>query len=328
MNNQTDAPLSVSYEDVTLAAQRLKGVANRTPVLTSRTANRNFDGELYFKCENLQRAGAFKFRGAYNILATMNEEWRRRGVISYSSGNHAQALALAGRLQGIATTIVMPKDAPQVKLRAAKEYGAEIVFYDRYCEDREEIGRRIAAERGAALISSHNHPQIIAGQATATLELLEDAGQLDFLFVGLGGGSSLAGAAIAAKARSSGCRVIGVEPEEGDDGRQSFRRGEIVHIPVPKSVADGALMTHLGSHTFPIIRRLVDDIVTVSDAMLIGAMRFFAERMKLVVEPTGCLGAAAVFSKAFHGPGKRIGILITGGNVDPLRFAQLLGGQA
>lgn len=328
MNNQTGAPLPVSFADVTLAASRLKGVANRTPVLTSRTANRFFGGELYFKCENLQRAGAFKFRGAYNALATMDEEQRRGGVISYSSGNHAQALALAGSLQSVATTIVMPKDAPNVKIRAAEEYGAEIVFYDRYSEDREEIGRRLASERGAALISSHNHPQIIAGQATATLELVEDAGPLDFLFVGLGGGSSLAGAAIVARARASGCRVIGVEPEAGDDGRQSFRKGEIVHIPVPKSIADGALMTHLGSYTFPIIRRLVDDIVTVSDAMLIKAMQFFVERMKLVVEPTGCLGAAAVFSKAFHGPGKRIGILITGGNVDPRRFAQLVGGES
>lgn len=328
MNNQTGAPLPVSYEDVTQAASRLKGIANRTPVLTSRTANQNAGAELYFKCENFQRAGAFKFRGAYNALATLEEGQRRRGVISYSSGNHAQALALAGRLQSVATTIVMPKDAPNVKIRAAQEYGAEIVFYDRYTEIREEIGQRLAAGRGAALISSHDHPQIIAGQATASLELIEDAGKLDVLFVGLGGGSSLAGAAIVARARSSGCRVIGVEPEAGDDGRQSLRTGVIVHIPVPKSIADGALMTHVGSCTFPIIQRLVDDIVTVSDAMLMEAMRFFAERMKLIVEPTGCLGAAAVFSKEFHSRGERIGVLVSGGNVDLQRFAQLIGGQS
>ncbi len=318
-------PQSVTYGDILAAAVRLDGVAHRTPVMTSTTANSIADAEVWFKCENLQRAGAFKFRGAFNAIAALSQAERSRGVIAYSSGNHAQALALAGRLQQTATTIVMPSDAPRVKVEATRRYGGEVLFYDRYTESREEIGRRLAAERGLSLIPPYDHPQVIAGQGTATKELIEDAGPLDRLFVCLGGGGLLAGAALAARQLSPDCKVIGVEPEAGDDGRQSLRAGRVIHIPAPRSIADGAVVTHLGAANFPIIRDLVEDIVTVSDASLVEAMRFFAERMKLIVEPTGCLAAAALLSKAHHKPGERVGVLVSGGNVDLERFANLVG---
>ena len=318
-------PQSVTYDDILAAAVRLDGVAHRTPVMTSTTANRIADGDVWFKCENLQRAGAFKFRGAFNAIAALSPAERLRGVIAYSSGNHAQALALAGQLQQTATTIIMPSDAPVVKVEATRGYGGEVLFYDRYSESREEIVRRLAAERGLSLIPPYDHPQVIAGQGTATKELIEDVGPLDRLFVCLGGGGLLAGAALAARQLSPDCKVIGVEPEAGDDGRQSLRAGRVIHIPAPRSIADGAVVTHLGAANFPIIRDLVADIVTVSDASLVEAMRFFAERMKLIVEPTGCLAAAALFSKAHHEPGERVGVLLSGGNVDLERFASLLG---
>jgi threo-3-hydroxy-L-aspartate ammonia-lyase len=325
-NTQTATPpaLAVTFADIEAAAARLEGIAHRTPVLSSRTADARAAGKLLFKCENLQRVGAFKFRGAYNAIATLSEEQRRRGVIAYSSGNHAQAVALAGRLLGVATTIVMPKDAPAAKVSATREYGGEIIFYDRYGESREEICARLAADRGSALIPPYDHPQVIAGQGTAARELFETVGELDVLLVSLGGGGLLAGCALAAQALSPRCRVIGVEPEAGNDGQQSFRLGRVIRIPVPRSIADGALTTFLGANNFPIIRALVHDIVTVSDPMLIDAMKFFAERMKLVVEPTGCLGAAAAFSRRFHQPGERIGVLISGGNIDLPRYAELL----
>jgi threo-3-hydroxy-L-aspartate ammonia-lyase len=325
MKTQGCDSLPVTYRDVVNAAARIKGAAHRTPVMTSKTANRAADAELFFKCENFQRAGAFKFRGAYNAIASLSDDERRRGVVVYSSGNHAQAVALAGSLQHAAATVVMPKDAPEMKVRATREYGGKVLFYDRYTEDREEIARRLAAEGGLSLISSYDHPQVIAGQGTATQELIEEVGALDRVFVGLGGGGSLAGAALAVRELAPACKVIGVEPEAGNDGQQSFRAGRVVHIPVPRSIADGAIVTHLGEYTFPIIRELVDDVVTVTDEALIASMRFFAERMKLVVEPTGCLGTAAALSKAFHRPGERIGVLISGGNVDLERFAQLIG---
>jgi threonine dehydratase len=316
--------LPVHYRDVQAAAARLEGVAHRTPVMTSRTADSRADARLFFKCENLQRGGAFKFRGAFNAIAMLAEGQRRCGVVSYSSGNHAQAVALAGSLQGVPTTIVMPKDAPEAKVRATRAYGGEVVFYDRYGESREAIAGALARERGMSLIPPYDHPQVIAGQGTATKELIEATGELDTLFVSLGGGGLLAGAALAARQLSPRCRVIGVEPEAGNDGQQSFRAGHIVRIPVPHSIADGALTTYLGEHNFPIIRALVADVVTVSDAMLVEAMRFFAERMKLVVEPTGCLGAAAALSRRFHRDGERIGVLISGGNIDLPRYAELL----
>jgi threo-3-hydroxy-L-aspartate ammonia-lyase len=315
---------SVTFSDIEAAAKRLEGIAHRTPVMTSRTADAKADGKLSFKCENLQRGGAFKFRGAYNAIATLTEEQRRHGVIAYSSGNHAQAVALAGRLQSVATTIVMPKDAPAAKVSATREYGGEVIFYDRYTESREEICAALAAERGLSVIPPYDNPRVIAGQGTAARELFATSGELDVLLVSLGGGGLLAGSALAAKALSPRCRVIGVEPEAGNDGQQSFRAGKVIRIPVPRSIADGALTTFIGENNFPIIRALVDDVVTVSDQMLIDAMRFFAERMKIVVEPTGCLGTAAAFSRQFHQPGERVGILISGGNIDLPRYAELL----
>lgn len=318
------SPLPVTFTDIEAAAQRLEGVAHRTPVMTSRTADAKADARLFFKCENLQRGGAFKFRGAYNAISTLTDDQRRHGVIAYSSGNHAQAVALAGRLRGVATTIVMPRDAPETKVRATKEYGGEVVFYDRYTESREEICAALAAERGLSVIPPYDHPQVIAGQGTAARELFEEIGELDVLLVSLGGGGLLGGTALAAQALGPRCRVIGVEPEAGNDGQQSFRAGRVVRIPVPRSIADGALTTYIGERNFPIIRALVHDVVTVSDEMLIHAMRFFAERMKIVVEPTGCLGAAAAFSRQYHQPGERVGVLISGGNIDLARYAELL----
>ncbi len=316
--------LPVTFGDIEAAAARLEGVAHRTPVMTSRTADAMAGGKLFFKCENLQRGGAFKIRGAYNAIAALTHAERQRGVVTFSSGNHGQAVALAGRLQGVATTIVMPKDAPSAKVSATREYGGEIIFYDRYRESREEICAALAAERGLTIIPPYDHRQVIAGQGTAARELFETAGELDLLLVGLGGGGLLAGSALAANALSRRCRVVGVEPEAANDGQQSFRAGRVIRIPVPRSIADGALTTYVGEHNFPIIRALVHDIVTVSDQMLIDTMKFFAERMKIVVEPTGCLGAAAALSKRFHQSGERVGVLISGGNIDLARYAELL----
>ncbi|HEV2268043.1 MAG TPA: threo-3-hydroxy-L-aspartate ammonia-lyase [Steroidobacteraceae bacterium] len=326
--NESGAPPAgdpaATFADVEAAAVRLQGIAHRTPVLTSRTADARAGGKLFFKCENLQRGGAFKIRGAYNAIATLTQDQRRRGVITFSSGNHGQALALAGRLQGVAATIVMPKDAPAAKVSATREYGGEIIFYDRYTESREEICARLAAERGLTIIPPFDHAQVIAGQGTAARELFQDIGELDVLLVNLGGGGLLAGSALAAQALNPRCRVIGVEPEAANDGQQSFRAGKIIRIPAPRSIADGALTTFIGERNFPIIRALVSDIVTVSDQMLIDTMKFFAERMKIVAEPTGCLGAAAALSKRAHRSGERVGILISGGNIDLARYAELL----
>lgn len=314
----------VNYRDIEAAAERIAGIAHRTPVLTSRTANERSGAQLFFKCENLQRMGAFKFRGAFNAISRFSDEQRRAGVLTYSSGNHAQAIALSASLLGIKSAIIMPLDAPALKVAATRGYGGEVITYDRYTEDREEIGQRIARERGMTLIPPYDHPDVIAGQGTAAKELFEEAGELDVLLVCLGGGGLLAGCALAASALSPSCQVIGVEPEAGNDGQQSLRKGEIVTIGVPRTIADGAQTLHLGQHNFDVIRRHVSDIVTVSDAQLIDTMKFFAERMKMVVEPTGCLAAAA----ALHGmtplQGKRVGILISGGNVDLATFARLV----
>lgn len=312
------------YQDVLDAAQRIHGHAHRTPVLTSSTLDRQLDAQVFFKCENYQRMGAFKFRGAFNALARFDEHQRQTGVVAFSSGNHAQGIALAARILGIPATIVMPHDAPAAKMAATREYGASVVLYDRYSEDREAIGRRLAQEHGFTLIPSYDHPDVIAGQGTATLELLQETGPLDALFVCLGGGGLLAGAALATRALAPDCRLYGVEPEAGNDGQQSLRSGRIVHIETPDTLADGAQTQHLGAYTFPVIRRDVDDIVTVSDGQLVEGMRFFAERMKMVVEPTGCLGLAAVRQSGAALAGKRVGVIVSGGNVDLDRYARLL----
>ena len=317
-----------TYDDVAAAAARIAGHAHRTPVLTSRTADAALGARLFFKCENLQRMGAFKFRGAFNALSRFDERRRRGGVVAFSSGNHAQAVSLAASLLGMPAVIVMPHDAPAAKVAATKGYGGEVIVYDRYREDRETIGRRLAEERGMTLIPPYDHADIIAGQGTAVKELIEEVGELDALFVPLGGGGLLSGSALAARALAPRCRIYGVEPEAGNDGQLSFRSGRIVTIETPRTIADGAQTLHLGELTFPIIRRDVDDVLTASDAELVDAMRFFAERMKVVVEPTGTLGFAAARRMASELAGKRVGVVISGGNVDLQRFAELLGSSA
>ena len=320
--------LPVTYADIDAARDRLKGIAHRTPVLTSRTADAATGATLFFKCENLQRMGAFKFRGAYNALAQFAPEQRKRGVIAFSSGNHAQAVALAAQLLGIPATVVMPHDAPRMKIEATRGYGAEVIGYDRYQEDREAISKRLSAERGLTLIPPFDHAHVIAGQGTAAAELIEDVGALDLLLVCVGGGGLVSGSAVAARHLAPDCRVIGVEPQAGDDVQRSFRAGRIVHIDVPKTIADGAQTQQPGVLTFATIRALVSDIVTVDDAALVRAMRFFAERMKIVVEPTGALGAAAAFERKVAVAGKRVGVIVSGGNIDPTFYGELLSGAA
>jgi threonine dehydratase len=306
------------------AAGRLRGVAHRTPVLTSRRLDAQFGASLLFKCENLQRGGAFKFRGAYNALSRLDEAQRRRGVTAYSSGNHAQAVAYAASLLGIPATIVMPADAPAIKRAATEGYGARVVAYDRFHEDRVAISQKLADEEGLTVIPPFDHSDVIAGQGTAALELFEEAGAFDALFLPLGGGGLLAGTLLSAEARAPACRVYGVEPAAGDDGRQSLRCGERVHIPVPATLADGAQTQQLGALTFPIIRRAVTDILAVEDAALVECMRLLAGTMKLVVEPTGCLGFAGARSMAESLRGQRVGVILSGGNLDLSRLARLL----
>ncbi len=322
----TDAEnaLPVCFDDVAAAAKRLAGVAHRTPVLTSRTADEATGAQLFFKCENLQRMGAFKFRGAYNALARFSPEQRAGGVIAYSSGNHAQGVALSARLLGMRAVIVMPQDAPGLKIAATRGYGAEVVLYDRHRESREEIGARIAAERGMTLVPPFDHADVIAGQGTAALELLQDTGPLDALVVCVGGAGLISGCALAARRLAPSCRVIGVEPEAGNDVQRSLATGERVKIEVPQTIADGAQTQQVGELTFPIVRALVAEVTTVSDAQLVRTMRFFAERMKLVVEPTGCLAAAAVLERVLPLAGKRVGVIVSGGNIDADRYANLL----
>jgi threonine dehydratase len=322
------APRVPTYKDVVDASRRIAGIAHRTPVLTSRMADERAGARLFFKCENLQRAGAFKFRGACNAIAALSPEQKRAGVVTFSSGNHAQALSLAGRLQGVEVTVIMPSDAPAMKVAATRGYGGDVILYDRFKDDREALGRRLASERGRSLIPPYDHPDVAAGQGTAALELIEEVGPIDLLLVPLGGGGLLAGCALAAKELAPGCEVVGVEPEAGNDGQLSLRKGEVVPIAVPKTIADGAMTTHLGACTFAVIRELVTDVVTVSDAMLADAMRFFAERMKIVVEPTGCLAAAAAFEARWPCAGKRVGIILSGGNIDLKSLAVFLGEPA
>ena len=324
MLGHMNAPALPTYDDVADAAERLQGHAHRTPVMTSRTVNAELGAEVFFKCENLQRMGAFKFRGAFNALSRFSPGQRRAGVVAFSSGNHAQAIALSARLLGMPATIVMPHDAPEMKVAATRGYGAQVVIYDRYQDDREQIGRDLAATHGYTLIPPYDHPDVIAGQGTAAKELFEEVGPLDAFFVCLGGGGLLSGSALATRALSPACTLYGVEPEAGNDGQQSFRSGTIVRIDTPKTIADGAQTQSLGQLTFAIIRRDVDDVLTATDAQLVDAMRFMASRMKLVAEPTGCLGFAAARAMKEQLRGQRVGVLISGGNVDIARFCELM----
>lgn len=322
-------PLAIAFADVAAAAERLRGVAHRTPARTSRTVDERTGARVYFKCENFQRMGAFKFRGAFNALACLTPTQRRVGVIAYSSGNHAQAVALAARLLDMPSVIVMPHDAPAAKLAATRAYQqgvarSEVVLYDRFAEDREAIGRRIAAERGMTLVPPFDHAQVMAGQGTAALELIEEVGALDALLVCVGGGGLISGCAVAAHARSPGVLVYGVEPEAGNDVQQSLARGEIVRIDTPRTIADGAQTQACGRLTFPIMRSLVKAVLTVSDAQLVATMRFFTERMKMLVEPTGCLAAAALLEGVIDLRGQRVGVILSGGNIDLAHYAQLL----
>ncbi|AVS88301.1 threo-3-hydroxy-L-aspartate ammonia-lyase [Paracidovorax avenae] len=321
---ETHSPAPPTYDDVAAAARRLAGIAHRTPVLRSSTADESLGAQLFFKCENLQRMGAFKFRGAYNTLVQLDAAQRERGVLAFSSGNHAQAIALSARLLDMPAVIVMPEDAPASKMAATREYGAQVVTYDRFREDREAISRRLAAERGMVLVPPFDHPHVIAGQGTAAVELLEDVPGLDYLFVCLGGGGLLSGCLLAAEQLAPGCKVVGVEPEAGNDVQQSLRAGHIVRIETPRTIADGAQTQAPGEITFPIIQRLVHEVVTVADAQLVQALRFFAERMKMVVEPTGALSLAGAHHGGIDLRGARVGIVVSGGNVDLPRYARFL----
>jgi threonine dehydratase len=321
-----DKAILPTYADVEAAARRLHGHAHRTPVLTSRTVDEALGATVFFKCENFQRVGAFKFRGAFNALSRLDSAARARGVVAFSSGNHAQAVALAARILGIQASIVMPEDAPPSKMQATRGYGGQVVTYDRYRENREDIARRLAQEHGAAIIPPYDHPDVIAGQGTAAAELFEQVGSLDSLYVCLGGGGLLSGSLLSATSLAPSCKVYGVEPASGNDGQLSLRQGSIVRIEVPKTIADGAQTQSLGRHTFEIIRDQVADILTVNDAELIECMRFFATRMKIVVEPTGCLGFAAVRAHGERLKGQRVGVIVSGGNVDVAQYAALLAG--
>lgn len=312
------------FADVAAAADRLEGVARRTPVLTSSRIDAALGCRVYFKAESFQRVGAFKFRGAYNAISLLTPDQRARGVVAYSSGNHAQAIALAARLLDVPATIVMPSDAPAVKRRATEDYGATIVTYDRYAEDRERIGADLAARDGLALIPPYDHPAIVAGQGTAALELVTSVPDLDAILVPLGGGGLLSGTLLAAGERAPRARVYGVEPAAGDDGLRSLREGRIVHIDPPRTIADGAQTQHLGRITFPIIAERVTDILTATDDDLVAAMATLAATMKIVVEPTGALGFAALTRQASFFRGQRVGVVLSGGNVDLARFAEYL----
>lgn len=311
-------------EDVTAAAQRIATRVHRTPVVTSRRLDARAGAQVFLKCENLQRAGAFKVRGAFNALLQLEPEQRRAGVIAYSSGNHAQAIALAASELGVPATIVMPHDAPAVKVRATREYGAHVVGYDRFTEDREEIGARLAAEQGLTLIPPYDHPHIIAGQGTAARELIEDAGPLDVILTPLGGGGLLSGTILAAAGGPPGTRVYGVEPQTGDHGRRSLEQGRIVTIEVPTTIADGVQTTALGTHTFEVIAAGAAGVLTATDPELRDAMRLLAQTCKLIAEPTGVLGLAAVLADPGLVAGARVGVILSGGNVDLDRYAALL----
>ena len=306
----------VTFADIEAAHQRLVGIANKTPVMTSRTVNELTDTQVFFKCENFQRMGAFKFRGAYNALSQLSEPQKQQGVLTFSSGNHAQAIALSGQLLNIPTTIVMPKDAPVVKLAATRGYGAEVLLYDRAEMTREELAADLCQERQLTFIHPYDRAQVIAGQGTTAKELIEEVGKLDLLLVCCGGGGLLSGCAIATKALSPKCRVIGVEPEKADDATRSFHTKTLHTVHNPDTIADGARTPSLGKITFPLVLKYVDDMVTVSEDAIKRTMYFLWERMKIVVEPTGVLAAAALLEGVVTAPGARVGVIISGGNVD------------
>lgn len=308
--------IDVDYEDVLNAAARLEGVAHRTPVVTSRTINAWTGAQVFFKCENLQRAGAFKFRGAYNTMVQLTAEERRRGVVTYSSGNHAQAIALAGQILEVPTTIVMPVDAPPVKVSAVRDYGGNVVMYDRRETIREELGLRLSEEQGLTLIPPYDHPDVMCGQGTCAKELIEQVVSIDILLTPCGGGGLLAGSALSVGALAPHCRVIGVEPEAGDDGARSFRAGTIQTVSNPDTIADGARTPSLGARNFAIIKRDVSDMVTVTDDSIVRAMLVLWERLKLVVEPTGAMGLAALLDKTVVAKDTRVGVILSGGNAD------------
>ena len=328
MPTSSTSPTLPTFADVVAAAERIKGHAHHTPVLRSSTLDTRLGAQLFFKCENFQRMGAFKFRGAFNALSRFDSAQRTAGAIAFSSGNHAQAIALSARLLGIPAVILMPADAPQAKIDATRGYGGEVILFDRFQQDREVLTREIAVQRGMTLIPPFDHPDVLTGQGTAAKELFEEVGELDYLFVCMGGGGLLSGCALSARALSPHCKVIGVEPEAGNDGQQSFRSGAIVRIATPNTIADGAQTQGLGEITFAIIQRSVDDVLTATDAQLVEAMRFYAERMKMIVEPTGCLSLAAVCHAGVPVQGKRIGVIVSGGNVDLQRFGQLVSSQS
>lgn len=317
----------LSYADVEAAGRRLEGKAHRTPILTSATFDRWTRACAFFKCENLQRGGSFKFRGAYNAIAHLREtapEDARRGVLAYSSGNHGQAIALAGSLLGVPTTVIMPRDAPRVKIDATRGYGAEVILYDRFATTREKLAAEIAPQRGLTLIPGYDHPDVIAGQGTVGRELLEQVENLDLMLVCLGGGGLLSGCALAAHALAPHCRIIGVEPELADDAARSFRSGTLHTVENPPTIADGARTPSLGKLTFPLVLELAHDVVTVSEEAIVDAMRFFWERQKLVVEPTGALATAALLDGVVGAVGQRVGVIISGGNVDVAEACRLL----
>lgn len=309
-----------AFADVERAARQIAGAAHWTPVETSKTVDSTSGAHLFFKCEQLQRGGSFKFRGAYNAMSRLSAEERRRGVVTFSSGNHAQAVALAGKILDIPRVIVMPTDAPAVKRDATEAYGGEVITYDRSYEDREEIGRRLAADRGLTIVPPYDHPDIIAGAGTAARELIQDVGALDWLFVPCGGGGLLSGSALSARALSPNCRIVGVEPAAGDDATRSFRTKTLQTVHNPDTVADGARTPSLGSLTFPLVLNLVSDMMTVDDPALLKTMFFLWERLKLVVEPTGALAAAAALSRADTLADARVGVILSGGNVDLLQL--------
>ena len=316
---------AVSLEDVRSAAERLRGVAHRTPVLTSRTLDERVGGKVFVKAENLQRGGAFKIRGAYSRMSLLSPEELRAGVATYSSGNHAQAVAIAARELGTRAVILMPEDTPQGKVAATEGYGAEVVRYDRYTQDRVEMGERLARERGMTIVPPYEHPMVIAGQGTTALELWEERGPFDLLITPIGGGGLIAGCGTAVKGLEPGVVVVGVEPEAGDDTRRSLEAGELVTLPeVPRTIADG-LQAHVpGDLTFSVNRKVVDEIVTVTDQQIVAAMRFLFERMKVVAEPSGSVGIAALLSGGIDLGGRRAGVVISGGNIDADRFASLV----
>lgn len=323
-NEGDPTALPVSYANIEAAARNLKGHAHQTPVLTSTTVNRLTDARVFFKCENFQRTGSFKFRGAYHALSQLSAAQKQAGVITFSSGNHAQAIALSGKLLNIPTTIVMPEDVPEVKLVATRGYGAEIILYDRAETRREELTKKLAAERHLTIVPPYDHPHVIAGQGTTAKELIEEVGRLDFLLVCCGGGGLLSGCAIATKSLSPTCRVIGVEPENADDAARSFRSKTLQTIHNPDTIAEGARTPYLGRLTFPLVLQYVDDIVTVSEEAIKRTTFFLWERLKIVVEPTGSLAATALLEEIVKAPGAKIGVIITGGNVDLKQIGKLL----